>query len=94
MHGCNKPKDKKSSCKGGAGEDVEEAEAEEGNDVLDVVQVSASDSLNILVRRSLGVDELVEGRIKCCFVFVCSQSADSHQWTHCEALLLLSHNVL
>jgi len=58
------PEDEKSSCKGGAGEDVEEAEAEEGNDVLDVVEVGASDSLNILVRRS------------------------------CEALLLLSHNVL
>ena len=54
MRGCNKPEDEKSSCKGGAGEDVEEAEAEEGNDVLDVVEVGASDSLNILVRRSLG----------------------------------------
>ena len=52
--GCNTPEDEKSSCKGGAGEDVEEAEAEEGNDVLDVVQVGASDSLHILVRRSLG----------------------------------------
>ena len=56
MRGCNKPEDKKSSCKCGAGEDVEEAEAEEGNDVLDVVEVGASDSLNILVRRSLGGD--------------------------------------
>ena len=56
MRGCNKPEDEKSSCKGGAGEDVEEAEAEKGNDVLDVVEVSAPDSLHILVRRSLGVD--------------------------------------
>ena len=54
MRGCNKPEDKQGSCKGGAGEDVEKAEAEEGNDVLDVVEVGASDSLNILVRRSLG----------------------------------------
>ena len=56
MLGCNKPKDKKSSWNGGAGEDVEEAEAEEGNDVLDVVEVSAPDSLHVLIRRSLGGD--------------------------------------
>ena len=72
MRGCNKPEDKKSSCKGGAGEDVEEAEAEEGNDVLDVVEVSAPDSLHVLVRRSLGGDELVEVRIKSYLVFVSS----------------------
>ena len=54
MLGCNKPEDKKSSCQCGAGEDVEEAEAEEGNDVLDVVEVGASDSLHVFIRRSLG----------------------------------------
>ena len=54
LHGCYKPEDKKSSCKGGAGEDVEEAEAEEGNDVLDVVEVSAPDSLYVFIRSSLG----------------------------------------
>ena len=56
MRGCNKPEDKKSSRKGGAGEDVEEAEAEEGNDVLDVVEVSSADSLHVFIRRSLGGD--------------------------------------
>ena len=56
MRGCNKPEDKKSRCKGGAGEDVEEAEAEEGNDVLDVVEVGAPDSLHVFIRRSLGGD--------------------------------------
>ena len=56
MRGYNKPEDKKSSCKCGAGEDVEEAEAEEGNDVLDVVEVGAPDSLHVFIRRSLGGD--------------------------------------
>ena len=56
MRGCNKPEDKKSSCKGGAGEYVEEAEAEEGNDVLDVVEVGSADSLHVFIRRSLGGD--------------------------------------
>ena len=64
MRGCNKPEDKKSSCKGGAGEYVEEAEAEEGNDVLDVVEVSAPDSLYVFIQPSLGGDEAVEVRLK------------------------------
>ena len=44
------PEDEDSSSKGGVGEDVEDAEAKEGEDVLHVVQVGAAHSLDILVR--------------------------------------------
>ena len=47
------PEDEDGSVKSRAGEDVEEAEAEEGEDVLHVVQVSPSHSLNILVHPGL-----------------------------------------
>merc|ERR1712110_824313 len=50
--GSEDPEDEHSSGEGGVGEDVEEAEAEEGEDVLHVVQVGPTHSLNILVQPS------------------------------------------
>ena len=47
------PEDEDSSGEGGVGEDVEEAKAEEGKDVLHVVQVGPTHSLDVLVRSSL-----------------------------------------
>jgi len=47
--GSKNPEDEDSSGEGGVGEDVEEAEAKEGEDVLHVVQVGPTHSLNILV---------------------------------------------
>ena len=43
------PEDEDSSSKGGVGEDVEDAEAKEGEDVLHVVEVSPTHSLHILI---------------------------------------------
>jgi len=50
--GSKNPEDEKSSGDGGVGEDVEEAETEEGEDVLHVVQVRPPHSLHILVQPS------------------------------------------
>ena len=47
------PEDEGGSGEGGVGEDVEEPDAEEGEDVLHVVQVSPTHSLNILVHPGL-----------------------------------------
>ena len=47
------PEDKKSGGEGGAGEDVEDSQAEEGQDVLQVVQVGATHSFYILVHLGL-----------------------------------------
>ena len=47
------PEDEDSSGEGGVGEDVEEAEAKEGEDILHVVQVGPTHSLNILVHPRL-----------------------------------------
>ena len=47
------PEYEDSSSKGGVGEDVEDAEAKEGEDVLHVVQVGAAHSLDILVHTGL-----------------------------------------
>ena len=49
------PEDEYSSGQLGAGEDVEEAEAEEGHDVLDVVLVGAAHPLDVLVHAGLEV---------------------------------------
>ena len=47
------PEDEDGSVKSRVGEDVEEAEAEEGEDVLHVVQMSPTHSLYILIRPGL-----------------------------------------
>merc|ERR1719341_1730217 len=47
--GSKDPEDEDGSGEGGVGEDVEEPDAEEGEDVLHVVQVSSTYSFNILV---------------------------------------------
>ena len=47
------PEDEDGSVKSRVGEDVEEAEAEEGEDVLHVVEVSPTNSLHILIWPSL-----------------------------------------
>ena len=47
------PEDEYSSGESGVGENVEEAEAKEGEDVLHVVQVGPTHSLNILVHPRL-----------------------------------------
>ena len=50
---CIQPEYEKSSGESGAGEDVEDSQAEEGQDVLQVVQVGATHSFYILVHLSL-----------------------------------------
>ena len=49
------PEDEDSSSKGGVGEDVEDAEAKEGEDVLHVVEVRAPHPLHVLVHARLGI---------------------------------------
>ena len=48
-----KPEDEDGSGEGRVGEDVEEAETEEGEDVLHVVEVSPTHSLYILIHPGL-----------------------------------------
>ena len=62
------PEDEDSSGEGGVGEDVEEAEAKEGEDILHVVQVGPTHSLNILVHTRLA------GRLHQRCVAICIES--------------------